>query len=1146
MSAEWDFLLTLHDRLRPLQDPVRIQELAVQMLGEHLHANRVNYAQIDGGDFVVSCSYARSVPKFAGRGPVSLFGKALRDAFERGDPMVVGDTRTDPRFTEDELARLRANQIGAFVGVPLIKEGRWVAVLGVHSETPRTWTPDQIALIEMAADRTWSASERADAESALNRREDRQAFLRTLTERIRTLTAPAAIIADACRLLGARLHVNRVAYGEIAGDDCIIVNDYVDGLPSLAGSRLRWTDMGTSRTEEILLGHTLFVNDTAADPHPEAERNALRAAGIGAYIAPILVKDGRFVAVFGVHSRERRVWTSEEISLVEEVAERIWTTLEHRRAEAQLRANEERLAFLLRLNDALGPLDDPGDVQETAARLLGQHLGASRVGYAEIGLSGYIIYHEYAHGVQPLAGQAPIISLSDELRASLQRGETIVVDDIETDPRLIEANRSTLRARQIGALIGTMLFKGGRMVAAFGANHVTPRAWTPLDVALVRDVAERTWDAVERTRAESALREQQQRLHVALEASSGGSWTWVAATNQVDWDPRFRALYGFTPDEPARPEAWLPRVHEEDRPRLLASLDEIRTSRTKDSWENTFRVVRPDGTMTWLQSRGRADRDADGNVTRLTGLDLDFTEHRRTEEALQARREEEHDRALRTLLETATQGIVSVDAKGIILTANHAFEAMFGWVSGDLIGQQIDRSMPSAFRDGEERRGGLHLVGVRRNGSTFPIDVSVNHVQTPAGRRAFAFVTDITDRQRAESALREHTAELEYRTTQLSRIASDLTLAEQHAREQIAKTLHDGLQQLLVIALLSLEQQLKRDSTNGVEPSELVSDAKQQIEEAIAAARSLSLELFPPVLQLSGLPAALRWLGNWTQHKYKLDVRVVADQRADSARKDIRTLLFESVRELLFNAVKHAQTDRVTVELARDGNDQLCITVSDQGIGFKPAELERRSKVGQVGWGLFSIRERLTLLGGCFEIESAPGRGTRVRLIAPLVESQRALDEPARSSVAPVDNKPASSNGGSPLDALRILIVDDHALVRNALRDILNERPQLSVVGDASNGFDAIARAHTLRPDIILMDVAMPHMDGIQATMRIRAELPDIQILGLSMQPRSAVADAMEQAGAAGFFVKGLDTMRLVDHLLVVHASRRVDSSATS
>ena len=142
------------------------------------------------------------------------------------------------------------------------------------------------------------------------------------------------------------------------------------------------------------------------------------------------------------------------------------------------------------------------------------------------------------------------------------------------------------------------------------------------------------------------------------------------------------------------------------------------------------------------------------------------------------------------------------------------------------------------------------------------------------------------------------------------------------------------------------------------------------------------------------------------------------------------------------------------------------------------------------------------------------------------------------SSLAPIRPASAGDDGRAPPDALRILIVDDHAAVRKALRDILHERPQLSVVGDASNGVEAIAQAHTLRPDVILMDIAMPHMDGVEATARIHAELPGIEILGLSMQPRSAIARAVEQAGAAGFFVKGKDMQRLIDHLLVVHASR--------
>jgi len=414
--------------------------------------------------------------------------------------------------------------------------------------------------------------------------------------------------------------------------------------------------------------------------------------------------------------------------------------------------------------------------------------------------------------------------------------------------------------------------------------------------------------------------------------------------------------------------------------------------------------------------------------------------------------------------------------------------------------------------------------------------VTLNHVPTPSGGRYFAFVTDTTERQRAAVALHDRTAELEYRTTQLSKMAWDLTLAEHHAREQIARTLHDGLQQILVVVAMNLEHQLKLESEAGSAPSELLTEAKQQIDEAMAVARSLNVELFPSVLQRSGLPAALTWLANWTRDKYKVDVAVLADVRADSTRKDVRTLLFESVRELLFNAVKHAHADHITLELALDDADGLRITVSDQGIGFEPAHLDDRLQAGQVGWGLFSIRERLTLLGGRFEIDSAPGHGTRVQLVAPRGAAE---DVAAQTS-----SRPAAPHAASDYDAraeanpLRILIVDDHKAVRGTLRQILGVRPQLAVVGDATDGLEAIERARALHPDVILMDITMPRMDGIEATVRIHTELPGIQILGLSVQPRGETLHAIEHAGAAGFFVKGTDIRRLVEHLLVVHASR--------
>jgi PAS domain S-box-containing protein len=927
----------------------------------------------------------------------------------------------------------------------------------------------------------------------------------------------------------------------------------------LRTASVRYTDVVHQQVDRFCLdvferGETLAIADVSRDPRVSATaRSAFAAAGVVSYLGTGRAKNGQLIATLVATDVAPRGWTRVDVAMLEETARRTSDAVQQARTEAALRESEERHAFLLRLNDALRPLSDPTDMQEIAARLVGEHLRVNRVGYAEIQGNESVIRREYVHGVTPLVGPTPANTFGAALMEAYERGDTVIVHDVRTDPRFTDAERVNLAARQIAAFIGAMLIKDGRLVAAFGANNATPRVWTRTEIALILDVAERTWEATERARAETALREREQRLRLALDASSGGSWTWDARTNHVDWDEHFRARYGFSPDEPPSFEAWLGRVHEEDRQRVLSLLDQIQCTSSMDAWDNTFRIVRPDGAVLWIQSLGRADRGSTGAVTRLTGLEFDVTERHVLEEARQARRDEERDRELRLLLETATQGIVSVDDRGTVVMANHALEAMFGWDHGELLGQSIDRLIPSLFRDRLEQRRREHLVapraragtldldhvGYRKDGTTFPIEVSLNHIATPGGGHAIAFVTDITARKQAEFALGDRTIELEHRTAQLSRLASDLTLAEQHAREQLAKTLHDGLQQLLVGAAMNLERRAQRDEQQGAPLDDTLVQARTHLDEAIAAARHLSFELFPPALHGSGLPAALAWLADRTRTQYGLSVDVSLDPLANSDRKDVRTLLFESVRELLFNAVKHARVDRVSVDLALNPDDTLSIIVADQGIGFEPARLIDRAKAGDVGWGLFSIRERLTLLGGRFDIDSRPGGGTTFRLIAP----RRNVPHDAAAFAPSADAAPRQDSSDTAVDvpagarALRILIADDHPLVRRAFRQLL-QRAEFAVVGEAATGLEAVAEANVLRPDVVLMDVSMPDMDGVEATRRLRAALPSVEILGLSTQPRPAERHAIEHAGASAFFTKGVDTQRLIDRLLAIHSDR--------
>ena len=137
----------------------------------------------------------------------------------------------------------------------------------------------------MTAERT-GPTDGAHADAAPGKSDDRQAFLRRLNETFRPLAEPDRILAEACRLLGTHLRVNRVAYARISGDTCVIADNYVDGVPSMAGS-FRVSDLVAELTDDVITRGCLITTDTSADPRTAPVREALEAAGIGAYLCPL-------------------------------------------------------------------------------------------------------------------------------------------------------------------------------------------------------------------------------------------------------------------------------------------------------------------------------------------------------------------------------------------------------------------------------------------------------------------------------------------------------------------------------------------------------------------------------------------------------------------------------------------------------------------------------------------------------------------------------------------------------------------------------------------------------------------------------------------------------------------------------------------
>lgn len=383
---------------------------------------------------------------------------------------------------------------------------------------------------------------------------------------------------------------------------------------------------------------------------------------------------------------------------------------------------------------------------------------------------------------------------------------------------------------------------------------------------------------------------------------------------------------------------------------------------------------------------------------------------------------------------------------------------------------------------------------------------------------------EINLRQKAEDELRQANLQLTERADQLRTVTAELTMAEQRERKRLSKVLHDGLQQHLAIAKMQIGSLSSRRDDG--ELKKAMGEIEAMIGESIQISRSLSADLSPPVLYEGGLAAGLEWLAGWMRQKHAFDVDLIAAP-VDELAEDVKILVFESVRELLFNAVKHAQAPCAQVRLEQMAGPGTRITVSDRGRGFDISRLKTMGKSGE-GFGLFSIRERIDLIGGLFEIDSAPGKGSRFVLTVPH----------GRSSCLPVCiNSPAAagSNCGIGTTAvqcldksIRVLIVDDHALFRDGVARLVKKQPDIDVVGQAEDGREAIELAGALRPDVILMDINMPGINGIEASRRIHQALPRIRILGLSMHEDQDHEQAMLAAGAVEFKHKGCSAAELI------------------
>ncbi|WP_375478882.1 YlcI/YnfO family protein [uncultured Nostoc sp.] len=301
-------------------------------------------------------------------------------------------------------------------------------------------------------------------------------------------------------------------------------------------------------------------------------------------------------------------------------------------SEELSRRTAEFNAFRLCLTDALRPLADPVEIQATASRVLGEYLGANRVLYFEVRGADYVVERDYVNKATVMAGNYPIDSFGPKLLAAYRNGRTVSVSDVQADLNLSLDQRSAYAAIEIGAYIGIPLVKEGEFVAGLTVHTSASRAWTLDEVSLAEQVAERTWAAVERARAEAALRDSENRFRMAIESAQLGTWDWNLITNRLIWDQGCKAMFGLPPEAESSIEVFFAGLHPDDRERLEQVLQLTFNPKSNRKYDVEYRTIGiQDGVERWIAARGQAYFDAADNPQRFIGTVLNITEQKRIE-----------------------------------------------------------------------------------------------------------------------------------------------------------------------------------------------------------------------------------------------------------------------------------------------------------------------------------------------------------------------------------------------------------------------------------------------------------------------------------------------------------------------------------
>jgi len=402
--------------------------------------------------------------------------------------------------------------------------------------------------------------------------------------------------------------------------------------------------------------------------------------------------------------------------------------------------------------------------------------------------------------------------------------------------------------------------------------------------------------------------------------------------------------------------------------------------------------------------------------------------------------------------------------------------------------------------------------------------------------------TELTELAEANEALRSNEESLRLLSTRLLKVQDD-------ERRRIARDLHDITGQKLAFQSIALSQILNRKSS-GLDPESrrALLECSALSKQAGDEIRTLSYLLHPPLLDELGLSSAVKWYVEGFEHRSGIKVKVEIDSDFVRLSPDVEVTLFRVVQESLTNVHRYSASPNAFVRLKATSNE-IELQVGDSGKGMSADALNARTgKVVPLGVGIQGMRERIRQLAGKLEITSQPNRGTLVKATLPL-SAARATASPesaVSSALLSASRASASSSAHRTLSRKQILIADDHEMLRRGLRSMLEKELAWEICGEAVDGQDAVDKAAELRPDLVILDINMPVLNGLAAVRQILRNSPETKILIFTVHDSDQTIHEVQAAGAHGMLSKSNaseDLLRVVKELL---ATKQASSAAAA